>query len=135
LLNSGAGGRRKDIVYHISGVAHARRLEAQDLSLLIGARAMLDAAWNNQALAGVQFHYAIPEFHAETALPHQEEFVFCGMEVPGKFTLNLDDFDFLSIQAGDHFGAPVLGEEGEFLIQVYFRHIPEASVPNDPAPA
>ena len=44
------------------------------------------------------------------------------MGVKGVFALYLCEFKFLSVQLGNNFGPPMLGELREFLIYVYFFH-------------
>lgn len=82
-LDGCAGRRGKDVIHHVAGVAHARRLEAQDLGLLIGGGAMFDAMGNGDAFAGGKLHDAIAEFDPEAAPPDQEEFVFPLVDMPG----------------------------------------------------
>jgi hypothetical protein len=52
---------------------------------------------------------------AESSLPYQEEFFFVLVQVPGKFSLHLDDPHLLAVQAGDYLRPPVLAKKARIF--------------------
>src|SRR5690349_4558476 len=59
----------------IAGVADARRLDEDDLGLVVCGGAVLDPAWHYDALARSHVDDPVAKFDAEAALPHHEKFV------------------------------------------------------------
>jgi hypothetical protein len=60
----------------------------------------------------------VSKLDAKISLPDKKQFIFLFVVMPGKFTSHFDDLDFLAIQGRDDFGPPMLGEQGEFLVQI-----------------
>ncbi len=81
---------------------------------------MLGSARHHETFARPQDDDPVAEFDAEFPFPDQEEFIFVGMLVPGEFALDLDELDFLTVQASDHLGTPVFAEERELFRQADF---------------
>ena len=59
---------------------------------------MLYPARNGDAFAWRKLHDPVAEFDPEKAFPHQKEFVFGGMNMPGKFAFHFDELDLLAVE-------------------------------------
>lgn len=54
---------------------------------------MLDAVWNQNHLACVDFNVAVTQFHQKRPLHDQKEFIFEVVMMPDKISLELDKLD------------------------------------------
>jgi hypothetical protein len=113
---------RKALVDDVARVPHRRRLEQDDLRLLIGGRSMLDAARHDQKLARAEMHALVPELDPEPAAPDEEQLVLGVLMVPRENALHLDQLDLLPVQLRHYLGAPMLGEAGEGLTELHGLH-------------
>src|SRR5262249_61596682 len=86
--------------------------------LLVGARAVLDAARHDEELALAKLHVPVAQLDRQAAAQDEEEVVRVVVAVPDELALHLDDPHVVLVDAGDHLGPPVLVEEGELLCQV-----------------
>src|SRR5581483_5887204 len=87
---------------------------------LVGTGPVFCSARYHHAVPRSHRDKMVPELDPELSLPHQEELVFIVMLVPGEFALNLDEFDLLTVQAGDDLRTPMIAEERELLGQADF---------------
>jgi hypothetical protein len=71
----------------VARVQRRGRLEQQDVRLLVGHRAVFDAAGDDEELALLQPDVTVPEFHAEAALHDEEQLVLAVMLVPDELAL------------------------------------------------
>ena len=117
VVRSGEG-----FVFDVAGVSDGGGLKEYDFGFLVGGGAVFDTARNDKSLAGAEFDRVFPEFDSKAAFPHQEEFVFVVMMMPGELALHFDQLDLLAIQRSDHLWAPVFGKQGEFLRNVQGFH-------------
>lgn len=65
---------------------------------------MLYATGDDQELAGGEGNLLVAEVHGECAAVDEEEFVFVLMVVPVEGTLELDEFDALTVEVGGDAG-------------------------------
>ena len=72
----------------VAGVRRALRLDEQDVGLLVGPRAMLDAAGTTKARPG-QLDVAVAQLDRQTPSQHQEEVVGVVVLVPDELALTL----------------------------------------------
>jgi hypothetical protein len=93
--------------FDISGVEGRSGLEQENLNLLLGERAVLDAALDDNEFARFKPFAAVGEIHAETPFDHEKHFVFVVVMMPDEFALKLHQFDLLAIQLTGDFGLPV----------------------------
>jgi hypothetical protein len=83
------------------------------------AGAMADAFRDDYALAFVHGHtVAVFKVQNKRATPTEEHLVLMLMRMKRIFAFDLGEFEFLSVQRGNGFGSPMLGELREFLIYV-----------------
>ena len=102
-------------VEEVAGVAGLGGFEEEDLGFGVGQGAVFDAAGDDAAFAGLKDDAAVAEFDGHLAAPDEEHFIFMFVVVPGEGAGEFGEFDFLAIELGDDFGAPVLVNEGEFF--------------------
>ena len=100
----------RPLVPHVAGVERRGRLEQQDVGLLVGHRAVLDAAGHDQERALLQPDVSVPELHAEAALHDEEKLILVVVVVPDERPLELDELHLLAVQLGDDLGLPLLAE-------------------------
>jgi hypothetical protein len=96
-LDPDALGRGICLVYDVAGIANAGWLKNDDLRFIVRGRSMLDAALHHDGLARSQIDNPVTEFNAEFSFLNQKELVLRFVRVPGKLTLNLHQFDVLSV--------------------------------------
>jgi hypothetical protein len=104
LLDGHSVWRGIALILHIAGIESAGRLKAQDLCLLVGAGAMLNAARHDDTFSRTQGHDMITKLDAEPAAPDHEELVLVLVMVPREFALNLHKFDLWPFKAAIVFG-------------------------------
>ena len=92
-----------------------RRLEEEDLHLLVGHRPMLDPLGDHQQVAGPHLDHPVPELDPEAPPVGEEHLVHLVVAVPDEGTLDLDRFDLLAVQLGHHLRAPALVDLGELF--------------------
>ncbi len=97
-------------VVHIAGVDYARRFETDHFGFFIRTGAVLDSAGDHHAFSRSHGDNMVSEFDAKISLPNKEQFVFVIMAMPRKLTLHFDNFDFLTVQSRNDFGAPMVIE-------------------------
>jgi hypothetical protein len=97
-----------ELALHVAGVLDLRRLEQHYLDLLLGDRAVLDAARNDNKLAFSERQALIAKVHPEAASQDQKEFIFFGMLVPDEFTLKLHQLHVLAIQFANNARIPMV---------------------------
>ena len=88
------------------------------MGFLVADGAVLGATRDDNELAGTHKLFAIAKPHAQSAFDDEKEFVLEVVVMPDKFALELDRFDAEVIHFAENFGIPVIGEAGEFLIEI-----------------
>ncbi len=99
-----------------------RRLEEDDVHLVSGDRAVLDAAGHNEELPRADRHVAIAQLHGESPLDDEEELVLVRMEVPVELAEQLGDLHVLTVELPNDARVPVVGEAGELLGEIDDGH-------------
>ena len=66
-------------------------------------------------LAGLQNDTAVAKFNDHFAAPDEEQFVFVLVMMPGEDAGEFHELEFLAVELGDNFGAPVLMNQGELF--------------------
>src|SRR5215472_18992423 len=94
----------------VSGVDDAARLNQQDGSLLVGARAVLGAARDDIELASPDRYVPAAQADGKRALDDEEELVGIGMRVPGEVAEQFHDLDVVVVEFSDLLRRPVLAE-------------------------
>ena len=110
------------LIPHVARVQRRGRLEQEDVDLLVGYRAMLDAPGDDEELALLQPDFSIQEVHAEPALHDEEQFVLPIVLMPDELATELDELDVLPVQLANDLRAPVVVEEGELFSDVHLVH-------------
>ena len=83
---------------------------------------MFHSARHNDKFTFVDEGFAVPEFHAQSALDDQEKLVFVFMMMPDEFALELDGFDVAVVDFADDARVPAIGKKGEFFSQIDRLH-------------
>ena len=85
------------------------------MNLVVGNRAVLRPAGDNEQLTRPEHDVAVAELDRQLARQDEEQFVGVLMAVPDEFALNLDDLDLVVIQLRNGFWRSVFGEQAQFL--------------------
>src|SRR5215207_920505 len=101
-----------------SGVGRAGGFDEKDLRLLVGQRAVLDAAGDDEEVALVKLDVAVAQVDRQGPVEHEEEIVGLVVLVPDEPPLDLDDLDVVVVQASDDLRTPGIDEGLELLGQV-----------------
>src|SRR5262245_31361114 len=83
----------RPLVPRVARVESPSRLEQHDVNLLFGDGSVFNTSRHNQEFSLLQPRVAVPKFHPETPLDHQEEFILVVMLVPDELTLEFHQFD------------------------------------------
>ena len=118
-----AGAPPGPLVLDVAGVEGGGRLEKEDVDFFVRHGAVLDASRDDQEISFVEPDVAVPQFHAEAALDHQEKLVLVVVVVPGEGALEFHELHLLAVQLGDDAGVPMIGEGGELLPEIHFFHV------------
>jgi hypothetical protein len=87
-----------------AGVARVRRparLDQEDVRLLIGDRAVLDAARDDEDVALAEFDVSVTELDRQPPLEDEKEIVRVGVRVPDELALDLADLDLVVVVVAD----------------------------------
>jgi hypothetical protein len=82
----------------IAGVDGARGFDEQDVGLLVGLGAVLDAAGDDEQLAGAELDIAVAKLDGEPAAEDQEEVVGVVVLVPDELTERLTTASLWSLR-------------------------------------
>ena len=85
---------------------------------------MLDATRHDETLTGPEYDRMAAKLNGELTAPNEEKLVLILVVMPGESSLDLHNLDFLPIELGDGFGAPMLVEQREFLVEIDLVHVP-----------
>src|SRR6266511_1466665 len=110
--------RRRTLAAGVAGVRGPARLDQQDMSLLVRARAVLDAARDDEDLARVELDVPLAELDRQVPFQDEKEIVGVGMGVPDELALNLDELELVVVQVADDAGAEGLVEGGELVGEI-----------------
>ena len=117
------GGDHRPGAAGVAGVEGGGGLEEEDVDLLFGDGAVLDAAGDDDELAFAEGEGPVAELHREGAAEDEEELVLVLVAVPDEGAEELDDLDVLAVQLGDDLRVPVRGEAREPLREVNDVHV------------
>ncbi len=106
------------VVADIPGIERVGRLKYDDFRLLVSHSAMFDAPRHDEDFSLVQRHTAVPELHPHASLPDEKQLVLIVMMMPDEFPLELHELDLLAVEACHDLRAPMLGETGEFVVEI-----------------
>ena len=84
---------------------------------------VLDAARDDQKLPFFQPERMVPKIHSESPLDDQEQLILVLMMMPDKLSLEFDQLDVLAVQIANDPRIPVVVEQAEFFLDVYFLHL------------
>src|SRR5262249_37502734 len=84
--------------------------------------AMLGSARNDMQLTRPQHDHAVAIFDFHAALPDEKQLVRVGMMMPGEHAAKFHKSELLSVQLGNDFRLPLLGDTREFVCQVDAFH-------------
>ena len=90
--------------------------------LLIGYRAMLHAARHDHELTFPHHRLVVPEFHAQSPVHHQEQFVLVVVVVPHEFALQLDHFHLTVVYVPDYARITIILKLPELFSQIHGLH-------------
>lgn len=83
----------REFVLDVAGVERRRRLEEEDVDLVVGHRPVLDAARHDEEFPLLQLDRVVPELQAEPALHDEEQLVLVLVVVPRERALELRQLD------------------------------------------
>ena len=83
---------------------------------------MLDAARDDEKIAGMELDLAVAKLHAKMAAMDEEHLVLVIVVMPHELADELDELDVLAVQLADDSGRPVIGERGELRCEGDFVH-------------
>ncbi len=109
-------------VVDVAGVSRGGGLEEHDAAFVLGDGFVLDAAGDDAELAFAEGDDAIPKVQVELAGENEEHLVLIRMVMPDVLAFELDEFDVLTVEFAGDFGGPVVGEGGEFGVEVNGIH-------------
>jgi hypothetical protein len=112
----------RPLILDIAGIQGRGRLKQDDPAFFLGHWTMLDSARHYDELAFFDPFMPVEEIHAETALDHQEHFVFALMMVKYKLAIHFDELDLLVVEFGGNAGLIVFGDLGELVSDIDFGH-------------
>ncbi len=107
----------------IASVDDRARLEQKHCGFGIGARAVLDAARDDEELLRCEHHIAISHLKGKPPVQDQEELVSVGMLMPGELALDLDDPDIVVVDLGNLLRRPLLSETRQHRVQIHRLHV------------
>src|SRR6266851_2778848 len=102
----------------MAGIAHAARLDEQELDLAFGKGLVLDAARDDEHLPRRDRDGAVAKIDPQIALDDEERLVGIAVVMPDEIALQPDDLELIIVHLGDDPRRPALGEQGEFLRQI-----------------
>jgi hypothetical protein len=103
------------------GVARVRRsarLDQEDVRLLIGDRAVLDTARNDEDVALTELDVSVTQLDREPPLEDEKEVVRVGVRVPHELALDLPDLDLVVVVVADDPRLEVLVDGRELLREI-----------------
>src|SRR3712207_6106156 len=109
---------RRDGSCCVAGVRRAGRLDEEDMCLLVGARAVLDAARDDEELARAKVDVAITQLDRQATCQHEEEVVRLVVLVPDELAFYLDELHLVVVQASDDLRAPAVVERRQLVGEV-----------------
>src|SRR5688500_3601416 len=92
----------------VTRVERPRRLEQDDLDLLLGDRTVLHPARHDQKIAGRELDVTVTELHAKAPTMHEEHLVLVIVVMPHELADELDELNVLAVQLADDLRRPVL---------------------------
>jgi Protein of unknown function (DUF3592) len=119
--------RNRAFVHHVTSIHNRIRFDQHDANLIRRHGPMLDTFGHNDELARLEVHRAVPEFHVEPARNHVKHFILEFVMMPNELALKLDKFDRDIVGLPDDFGAPMVGEQLEFLGHIDFIDLNHAN--------
>jgi hypothetical protein len=102
----------------VAGVRRPARLDQEDVRLLIGDRAVLDAARDDEDVALAELDVSVTELDREPPLEDEKEIVRVGVRVPDELALDLPDLDLVVVVVTDDPRLEVLVEGRELLREI-----------------
>src|ERR671922_111337 len=78
-----------------------RGSDQEDVRLLVGARAVLDPARDDEELALLELDISVAELDRQAALQDEEEVVGVGMRVPDELAFHLDHGELVVVEVAD----------------------------------
>jgi hypothetical protein len=106
-------------VSNAAGVERGCRLEQENVGFAGGNGLVLDAAWNDEELPGIEPHDTPSQVDVEVTVDDEEELVFAGVPVPDELTLQLGELDVLTVELADDSRAPALRELPQLLGEIH----------------
>jgi len=88
------------------------------MDFAFGEGFVLDAFGNDVHLTGIEVDGAVAEIEAQMAFEDEEGLVGVFVMMPDEVALKFDELELVVVHLGDHFGGPVVVDEGEFLGEV-----------------
>ena len=102
----------------VAGIRRPARLDQQDMRLLVGDRAVLDAARNDEEVSFLQLDVPVPQLDRQASFEDEEEVVRLGVRVPDELALQLPDLDLVVVVIADDARLEVLLERRELLREI-----------------
>jgi hypothetical protein len=102
----------------VSRVRGPARLDQEDVRLLIGDRAVLDAARDDEDVALAELDVSVTEPDCQPPLEDEKEIVRFGVRVPDELALDLSDLDLVVVVVADDPRLEVLVEGRERLREI-----------------
>ena len=102
----------------ITCVEGVSRLDEEDVSLLVGLRAVLNATGHHEQLPRLEFDITVSQMDGQPTTDHEEEVVGLLVPVPDEASLDLDDLDLVVVDVPDDSWLVGLVEECELSREV-----------------
>src|SRR4051794_30792984 len=111
-------GGDRPVAAGVAGVDRLARLDQEHVCLLVRLRAVLDAARDDEELAGLEHDVAVAELDHQAAGDDEEELVGLVVLVPDELTLRLDHDQLVVVHVADDGGLVFAPEQGELLGEI-----------------
>ena len=90
-------------------------LNHQQFAFLLGAGAVFGSGGDDEKFALFYPYLAVAEFHFEPSFYDDEKFVLAFVAVPDEIAIYFGQVNMIIIDHGNHFGGPLIVEQGEFF--------------------
>ncbi len=99
----------------VAGIGCSLRLDQQDMGLIFGDGAVLDAFWDDEYFTWAEVDRTISQLNADASAENEEKIIRVVVLVPYEFAFEFDDHQVVTVELPDDAGLPVIGESREFL--------------------
>jgi hypothetical protein len=102
----------------VAGIRRPARLDQEDVRLLIGDRAMLDATRDDEEVSLAELGVPVAQPDRQPPLENEKEIVRVWVRVPDELALDLPDLDLVVVVVADDSRLEVLVEGRELMGEI-----------------